>query len=149
MGQLMLPSSGVIYADAQIPIYTADVHPTYAPVLDSLWAAITSTPLQVMSSELTLVETLVLPLRLGDNVMLRQREGIWQQKNAQLVPITQAILREAAQLRANIPGLKTPDAIHAATALIHGCVLFVSNDIGFRRIPHLPLVILDDVLASP
>ena len=58
-------------------------------------------------------------------------------------------LREAARLRATIPGLKTPDVIHAATALLNGCALFVSNDTGFRRIPGLPLVLLDDVLAAP
>ena len=58
-------------------------------------------------------------------------------------------MREAARLRAIIPGLKTPDAIHAATALIHGCVMFVTNDTVFRRVPNLPLVLLDDVLAAP
>jgi predicted nucleic acid-binding protein len=57
-------------------------------------------------------------------------------------------LREAARLRATISGLKTPDAIHAATALQHGCALFVSNDVGFRRVPGLSLAILDDVLAT-
>ena len=61
-------------------------------------------------------------------------------------PITQDVLREAARLRALIPGLKTPDAIHAATALVHGCALFVTSDVGFRRVPGLTLAILDDIL---
>jgi predicted nucleic acid-binding protein len=81
--------------------------------------------------------------------MLRQREALWEQDNTDLLPITQSVLREAAQLRAIIPALKTPDAIHAATALLHGCVLFISNDVGFRRVPGLLLVLLDDVLAAP
>ena len=38
-------------------------------------------------------------------------------------------------------------AILAATALIHGSVLFVTNDTGFRRVPGLRLAILDDILA--
>ena len=58
------------------------------------------------------------------------------------------ILRESARLRADIPGLMTPDAIHAATALLHGCAFFVTNDNGFRRIPGLNLTILDDILAA-
>jgi len=66
-----------------------------------------------------------------------------------LIGITEDVLREAARLRAIIPGLKTPDAIHAATALVHGCVMFITNDMGFRRVPNLPLVLLDDVLAAP
>lgn len=149
MGRLALPAGGEVYVDAQVPIYTADVHPTYAPVLRPLWAAVAAGTLRVVSSELTLLETLVVPLRIGNMLMQMQREGLWQQPNTGLLPITQNVLREAARLRANIPGLKTPDAIHAATALLNGCVLFVSNDTGFRRVPGLPLVLLDDVLAAP
>jgi predicted nucleic acid-binding protein len=44
--------------------------------------------------------------------------------------------------------LKTPDALHAASALQVGCVQFVTNDIGFRNVPGLPVVILDDLLKS-
>jgi len=149
MGRLTLPTSGLVYADAQIAICTADVNPTYAPVLIPLWQEMTKGTFQVVSSELTIVETLVLPLRLNDALMLNQREGIWRQKNTTLLPITQDILREAARLRALISGLKTPDALHAATAILHGCTLFITNDNGFRRVPNLPLIVLDDVLAAP
>jgi predicted nucleic acid-binding protein len=43
--------------------------------------------------------------------------------------------------------LKTPDAIHLATAQNAGCALFVTNDGGFRGLAALPLVILDDLLV--
>jgi predicted nucleic acid-binding protein len=98
---------------------------------------------------LILLEILVGPLRSGDTVLAARREALWRQANTGLLPITQDVLREAARLRALIPGLKTPDAVHAATALLHGCILFVTNDVGFRRVPGLPLAILDDVLAAP
>jgi predicted nucleic acid-binding protein len=73
-------------------------------------------------------------------------EQLFQQAQTRLVPITQSILREAARLRATTK-LKTPDALHAATAQQAGCVLFVTNDIGFRGVAGLPLVILDDLLT--
>ena len=149
MGRLTLPKRGDIYVDAQVPIYTADVHPIYTPVLRPLWEAVALGVAQVVSSELTLLETLVAPLRSGNTLMQSQREALWQQANTRLLPITQDILREAARLRAVISGLKTPDAIHAATALIHGCTLFVTNDRGFARVPGLPLAMLDDILAAP
>jgi predicted nucleic acid-binding protein len=63
-----------------------------------------------------------------------------------LLPITHPILREAARLRATTK-LRTPDALHAATAQQAGCVLFVTNDAGFRGLTSLPLVILDDLLT--
>ncbi len=39
----------------------------------------------------------------------------------QLISISQTILREAARLRATTPLLRTPDAIHAATAIASNC----------------------------
>jgi hypothetical protein len=33
MGSLILPTSGPVYADAQIFIYSVEKHPTYAPAL--------------------------------------------------------------------------------------------------------------------
>ncbi len=147
MGTLILPTSGMIYTDAQIAIYSSDYHPIYAPVCAPIWQ--TSGAVSVVSSELILLEMLVGPLRSGDTALAANREALWQQANTHLLPITQDILREAARLRAIIPGLKTPDAIHAATALRHGCVLFVTNDVGSRRVPGLTLAILDDILAAP
>lgn len=105
--------------------------------------------MSVVSSELILLETLVGPLRSGDTVLAANREALWWQANTRLLPITQDVLREAARLRALVPALKTPDAIHAATALLHGCALVVTNDVGFRRVPILTLAILHDILAAP
>jgi len=70
----------------------------------------------------------------------------FQQPQTRLFPITQSILRDAAQLRATTK-LKPPDAIHGATAQQAGCVLLITNDTNFRGTLGLPLVILDDLLT--
>ena len=103
----------------------------------------------VFSSELTLLETLVRPPRLDDQGVAARREALWRQAGTLLLPITREVLREAARLRAAIPTPRTPDAIHAATALLHGCAMFLSNVAGFRQVPCLPLILLDDVTAEP
>jgi predicted nucleic acid-binding protein len=149
VGLLTLPASGLVYVDAQIAIYTVDIHPVYAPVCRPLWQAVKSGTVTAVTSELTLMETLVGPLRNGDALHATLREALWRQANAQMLPITEPVLREAARLRALYTALKPPDAIHAATALLHGCALFVTNDTGFRPIAGLPLAILDEVLAAP
>ena len=87
-------------------------------------------------SELLVAETLVLPLREGPAVT-RAAEAVLD--SVTLYPIDRRILRRAAELRAIIPGLKSPDAVHAATALVQGASEFVTRDTGFRRIPGLPL----------
>lgn len=149
MGSLILPAAGRVYVDAQIVIYSVDRHPLYAPVCDPLWQAVQAGTLTVVSSELMLLETLVGPLRSGDVALAARREGVWSQPNTQLLPITQDILRDAAGLRAVFPALRTPDAIHAATARFHGCALFLTNDKGLRRVTGLHVVLLDDVLSAP
>ena len=44
-----------------------------------------------------------------------------------LVPATRELWEDAARIRTDA-GLKTPDALHAATALSTGCALFITND---------------------
>ena len=148
MGSLNLPSSGSTYLDTNSLIYTVERHPLYFPILSPLWDAVAKGTQKVVGSELLIVETLVGPFRTEDVQQTSTYEDVLYGSDMQLLPITRDILLEAARLRAAIPGLKTPDAIHAATAIVLNCTLFVSNDAGFRRIPNLPLVLLDDVLAT-
>jgi hypothetical protein len=105
MGSLILPMSGLVYADAQITIYSADGHALYAPVCRPLWQP---GPITVVTSELTLAEVLVGPLRLGDAVLAARRENLWRQPNTRMLPITEDILREAVRLRATIPCPQNP-----------------------------------------
>jgi len=149
MGRLILPMSGDVYVDTQTMIYTVEKHPVYASLCRPLWEATVRKQIRVVSSELTLMETLVLPIR-NQNILLEMAfEQFLLASDTTLLPITKDVLREAARLRATISGLKTPDAIHAATALINQCNLFITNDRGSMRVPGLNPAILDDVLAAP
>jgi predicted nucleic acid-binding protein len=135
-----------VYLDANAVIYSVEKHPTYWPVLQPLWLAAKGKTIEIVSSELTLMETLIGPLQSGDTALANTYEQLFQHAQTRLLPITQAILREAARLRATTK-LRTPDALHAATAQQAGCVLFVTNDASFRGVASLPLVILDDLLT--
>jgi hypothetical protein len=71
------------------------------------------------------------------------------QQGASTTTLTPSGATELNQVGASatIPALTTPDHIDSATALSHNCAPFVTNDFGFRRVPGLPLAILDDVTA--
>jgi predicted nucleic acid-binding protein len=146
MGALTLPASGLVYIDTMTLIYTVERYPAYWPLLEPLWLAAQTRAIELVSSELTLMETLVGPLKSGNSALERAFETALLGTDVRLLPITQPILREAARLRATTK-LRTPDALHAATAQHAGCVLFVTNDLGFRGVPGLPVVILDDSLT--
>lgn len=144
MGLITVPASGVVYLDANSIIYSVEKHPVYWPLIEPVWLAAKGQTIEIVSSDLTLMETLVGPLKSGDVRLAQAYETLFQQAQTRLVPITQSILRDAAQLRATTK-LRTPDAIHAASALQSSCALFVTNDSAFRVVAGLSVVILDDL----
>ena len=148
MGSLILPLSSQVYVESPTLIYSVERHPRYALLLDPLWQAAQAGQVTTVSSTLIITEVLVMPLRHGNKDLQALYEAALFRADLRLLPLTQDVLREAARLRAAIPGLRTPDALHAATALLTGCALFLTNDAGFRRIPGLPLIVLDDVLEN-
>jgi len=147
MGQLTIPNGATVYADTSVFIYTIEEHPSYYNLLQPLWSQFQTEQLELVSSELTLLETLVVPTRNLDSELIKTYEKLLLASRVQLLPITQTILKAAAQLRATT-NLKTPDAIHAVTALSGGCTLFLTNDAQFRAVAELPTVVLGELLRS-
>ena len=147
MGHLVIPSSSKIYIDTVAAIYSVEWNREYFSLLQPLWLKFQAEEIELVSSELILMETLVLPLRNGDSILINAYEELLLSEPMQLVPINQSILRRAANLRATT-NLKTPDAIHAATAISVNCDLFITNDKSFRNLSNLSIVILGEVLAS-
>ena len=144
MGTLSVPFGGVAYVDANAIIYTVERHPDYFSLLEPLWLAAKAKTVEIISSELALMECLTGAFKRADAKLLNDYENALFRTELRLLPITQSILRDAAQLRATTK-LRTPDAIHAATSQQFGCSLFVTNDGGFRAVPGLPVVVLDDL----
>lgn len=146
MGALTLPPSGSVYLDANPIIYTVEKHPDYGPLLLPLWQAAQAGAIEVLTSDLALMETLTGPIKSGDAALQSAYEQALLGTDIRMLPITHAILREAARLRAATK-LKTPDALHLATAQQAGCALFITNDDGFRGTTSPPVAILNDLLT--
>lgn len=146
MGGLTLPDSGMVYLDTNSIIYSVERIEPYRSLLLPVWGAAQAGDFAIVTSDLTLHEVLVKPLKDG-NARLEDgfRNLLLHSAEVQLLPISHAVLERAASLRATL-NIKTPDAIHAATALLAGCGLFLTNDEGFRRVPGLTLRMLKDAL---
>ncbi len=144
MGTLTLPSSGVVYVDTAPIIYSVEKNPQFAALLDPLWEAVEAGANELVSSQLILLETLVVPIRNQDSLLVQRYEELLTASEMRLIPISENILREAARWRAAV-NLKTPDAIHAASALSVGCAQFITNDAAFRRVPGLNVVVLQEL----
>ena len=147
MGPLTLPSKGPIYLDASGFIYSLERIEPYRALLEPMWRQAQARRFAIVSSDLVVLETLVKPLRDGDTVVETLFRALFDADEVDLIPATRDLWEEAAQLRA-VTGLRTPDALHAATALHADCTLFVTNDAGFGRVNDLPVVVLKDLLEE-
>lgn len=145
MGTLTIPESSLVYVDTAIVIYSVEKIPDYFPLLEPLWVKLNVGTLKIVNSELTLMEALVLPLRNRNSGLIQAYERLLLASEIQAIPVTQAVLKEAAHLRAST-NLRTPDAIHAATAISERCSVFLTNDADFRTVPNLPVVVLSEIL---
>ena len=123
-------TSPLCYFDSCIIIYLVEGHPVFGPAIEAQLAAI---PDIVPSfSALSEMECLVMPWRNG-NVKLADTFRKWFD-NAKYLPVPRAVFLEASQLRADHAGLKTPDALHLATAQHYGCAEFWTNDERLHKI---------------
>lgn len=98
-----------------------------------------------MTSELTLAEVLVKPIRENNAGLRDQYERILRTSRVLTVlPITRDVLVAAATLRAG-SSLKLPDAIHAATSIAANCTTHLTNDHRFASIPNLQVMLVPDL----
>ena len=113
-----------IYLDACVIIYIVEKHPVYSSRIENLMSLV---PLsEFCYSPLARLECLVMPFRMKDSQLEKTYEAFFNAQN--ILPMPPDVFDEAAKLRADFTGLKTPDALHLATALYHNCDEFWTND---------------------
>ncbi|HEX5778551.1 MAG TPA: type II toxin-antitoxin system VapC family toxin [Xanthobacteraceae bacterium] len=129
-----------IYLDANVFI---SAYESRGPRSDSAWTileAVEKEEFSAVSSELTLAEILVGPIRDGDDKLASRYHEMFQSGEHFLVaPVERDVLIEAAALRGIVGSLRLPDAIHVATARLQECKFVVSDD---RRLPTAPGLVL-------
>lgn len=145
MGQLDFPPLAKVYLDTAPIIYSVEKHADYWQILIPLWQSLKAEEIEVFTSELTLLETLVQPIKQNNQTLISAYESLLTATDINLLPINLDILRESANLRA-MQNLKTPDAIHASTAFSANCSYFITNDNGLKRLSNINVVILGDLI---
>lgn len=147
MGTLILPAAGLVYIDASGLIYSLERVEPYRTLLEPMWLAAQDGNITIVSSPILVAEALVKPIRDGNRGIEAQYRELFASSAVRLLEATYEVFEDAARIRAET-GLKTPDAIHAATAIRADCALFVTNDQDFRRAQGLPVVILNDLIEG-
>ena len=96
-------------------------------------------------SVLVLSEILVYPMKTNDLELAQKYETMLiNSENFNLIIVNHDVAKKAAGLRAQY-NLKTPDALHLATAIVSGADAFLTNDNGFKRVSEINILVLDEL----
>lgn len=137
---------GPVALDTAVFIYFIEENPRYLPLVEPLFSAVARGELEAVTSELTLLEVLVVPYRRGDDGLADRYEAfLSRSRGLRLLEIDRSVMRAAARIRATT-GMGTPDSIQLATALSAGCTHLVTNDRDLQRVGGMEIIQLGDRL---
>lgn len=129
-----------IYFDSCVAIYLVEERELYSQKLETIISSLP--PFVTCISPLVEMECLILPIREADTSSIEKFNQWFDSVNS--LTVTPEVFQASAQLRADFPGLKTPDAIHLATALNHNCDEFWTND---DRLDKIAPDLVKDILS--
>ncbi len=126
-------------------IYFIERNPLYVDMMRSFFQAVQKNECAVVTSTITLLETLVVPLRHGNINLARQyRDILFKTKGHITISLFPSIAEKAARLRAS-HNISTPDSIQMATAIFGGASFFLTNDTRLPSLPNLKTLVLEEL----
>lgn len=129
-----------IFPDACVVIYIVEKHPIYANKIEILMNGVNDGTF--CFSPLVRLECSIMPLRTKDIQLQKLYKIFFDAQNFLAMPLD--VYDQAAQLRAGSSGLKTPDALHIATAQYHNCDEFWTND---NRLDKIALSLVKNIFT--
>lgn len=129
----------ILFLDANVIIYQVEAVATFQDqVQASIDGFLQHHPAASFAvSRLSMLECLVKPLREQDTAAITRYREFFAASDLHVVEVTSQIIEAATWLRAH-HGLRTPDAIQAASALsLKGPVVFFTGDRNFKSVPNL------------
>jgi len=135
-----------IALDTPVFIYQLENNPRYVGLTDRVFSWLESAGGRAVTSTITMTELLVQPYRAGDQRRADEFYGLLSTyPNLEWIAPSLEIADVAARIRA-VHGLRTPDALEAATAVHANVSGFITNDPVFKRVTGFETMVLDDVL---
>ena len=132
----------VVALDTSVLVYFIEDHPRFADAAESTLDQVRKGRLSAVFSQLGMVEVLTGPKKRGrDDLVGQYRHFISTFPNLTLVGLDDEIVEVASDLRAAY-GIRTPDAIHLATAITHEAAAFITNDRRLHKVKEINVELL-------
>jgi predicted nucleic acid-binding protein len=87
LGQLSFPLFSKVYLDTSPIIYSFEKHIDYWQLLSTLWQSLKAKEIEVYTSQLTLLETLVQPIKQNNQTLIAAYESLLTTTEINLLPI--------------------------------------------------------------
>ena len=121
------------YLDANTIIYALEGLAHYTNLKAGLLDPLDAGAFIAITSEITLVETIVGPRKAGKAADGAEvRNFLMPSASMVILPVTLTVLEKVIDIRAQ-HGLKIPDAIDLATGILAGCTVFVTRDASWAK----------------
>lgn len=138
----------IVFLDTAPLIYFIEKNIRYIDVVKPIIALIDSQQAKGMTSTITLLEVLVLPLREGNKKLADKYKTILlSSSDLETCEISNPISERAAVIRAKY-GFKTPDSIQLATAIVRKADYFLTNDTALKQVKEIKVIVLEDYLSG-
>ena len=132
----------IVGIDSVIFAYFLQSHPEYGIRAEKILETVEKGERKGIFSVIGVIEVLTAPKQLGHpEVATEYREFFANFPNLKIKGITEGVVERASDLRAKY-GLRTPDAIHIATAIDFGAQSFVTNDQRLKKITEIEVILL-------
>jgi predicted nucleic acid-binding protein len=139
-----LPEGSSVLLDTNVLIYHLEGLAPYVELTRSLLERLAEAELESVVSALSVAELLAGPCREGDDTKVKvARNFVQTLPNTSIATVDLEDADQAARLRSH--GLRMPDAIILATAIVRGVDAVVTNDPHLKlNIEQAPIVLLLD-----
>src|SRR5262245_58313577 len=126
-------------------IYHFEDNKRYAPISEILFESWENGTHRGITSIITLLEVLVKPKRDDNHDAVRDyKDLLLTFPNLDVIAVGVECADVASDIRSRY-GIRTPDAIQIATALLGGATALVTNDDQLKQVTELEIVLLDEL----
>lgn len=133
-----------IFLDTTPIIYLLDNDKNFGEKTCKIFSALSEQKVKFVSSFITVAEYMVHPYRTKNESLVNAFWDLVTENNMILHPISRQEAIKAAKIRAEYKFFKPMDSLQLATAILHGCDLFLTNDKQLKQFPEINCVTVED-----
>lgn len=131
----------IVCLDTNLVIYLVEANPVWTPKATARLVTLRATGEEIAVSDAARLECLAKPYATGNAADLASYQSFFASPQVKMLPVTAAAWERAARIGAAF-NLKPLDSVHLATAIEHGCGLFLTNDAKLARCTDISVEVL-------